>query len=172
MDIVSKTINTLRFLSIDQVNQASSGHPGAPMGVAPIAYVLFKKIIEHNPKNPLFFNRDRFILSNGHASALLYSTLFLSGYKYSLDDLKNFRQMNSKTPGHPEINPSLGIEVTTGPLGQGFANGVGMAISEKILSSKFNIDSQIINHYIYAIVGDGDLQEGISSEAASLAGTL
>ena len=172
MDIVSKTINTLRFLSIDQVNQANSGHPGAPMGVAGIAYVLFKKIMKHSPKNPLFFNRDRFILSNGHASALLYSTLFLSGYKYSIDDLKSFRQMNSKTPGHPEINPSMGIEVTTGPLGQGFANGVGMAISEKILSSKFNIDSEIINHYIYSIVGDGDLQEGISSEAASLAGTL
>ena len=169
MNIEDKSINTLRFLSIDQVNKANSGHPGAPMGAAPIAYTLYKKIMTHNPSNPKFHNRDRFILSIGHASALLYSLLHLSGYNFSLEDLKNFRQFGSKTPGHPERDIALGIEVTTGPLGQGFANGVGMAISEKMLSSKFN---KIIDHNIYGIVGDGDLQEGIASEAASLAGTL
>jgi len=169
MNIEDKTINTLRFLSVDQVNRANSGHPGAPMGAAPIAYTLYKKIMKHNPGNPRFHNRDRFILSIGHASALLYSVLHLSGYDFSLEDLKNFRQFGSKTPGHPERDIDLGIEVTTGPLGQGFANGVGMAISEKMLSSKFN---KIIDHNIYGIVGDGDLQEGIASEAASLAGTL
>jgi transketolase len=169
MHIENKSINTLRFLSIDQVNSANSGHPGAPMGAAPIAYTLFKNIMKHNPNNPRFYNRDRFILSIGHASALLYSVLHLSGYNFSLDDLKKFRQFGSKTPGHPERDIDLGIEVTTGPLGQGFANGVGMAISEKMLSSKFN---KIIDHNIYGIVGDGDLQEGIASEAASLAGTL
>ena len=129
--IEDKTINTLRFLSVDQVNRANSGHPGAPMGAAPIAYTLYKKIMKHNPGNPRFHNRDRFILSIGHASALLYSVLHLSGYDFSLEDLKNFRQFGSKTPGHPERDIDLGIEVTTGPLGQGFANGVGMAISEK-----------------------------------------
>ena len=169
MNIEEKSINALRFLSIDQVNSANSGHPGAPMGAAPIAYTLFKKIMKHNPNNPKFYNRDRFILSIGHASALLYSVLYLSGYDFELNDLKKFRQFGSKTPGHPERDLSLGIEVTTGPLGQGFANGVGMAISEKMLSSKYK---KIIDHYIYGIVGDGDLQEGIASEAASLAGTL
>ena len=169
MNIEEKCINALRFLSIDQVNKAASGHPGAPMGAAVIAYVLFKNIMNHNPDNPNFINRDRFILSIGHASALLYSVLHLSGYKFSLEDLKNFRQLGSITPGHPERDIDLGIEVTTGPLGQGFANGVGMAISEKMMSQKY---SDLINHYIYGIVGDGDLQEGISSESASLAGTL
>jgi len=169
MNIEEKSINALRFLSIDQVNSANSGHPGAPMGAAPIAYTLFKKIMKHNPNNPKFYNRDRFILSIGHASALLYSVLYLSGYDFELNDLKKFRQFGSKTPGHPERDLSLGIEVTTGPLGQGFANGVGMAISEKMLCSKYK---KIIDHYIYGIVGDGDLQEGIASEAASLAGTL
>jgi len=169
MNIEEKSINALRFLSIDQVNSANSGHPGAPMGAAPIAYTLFKKIMRHNPNNPKFHNRDRFILSIGHASALLYSVLYLTGYDFELDDLKKFRQFGSKTPGHPERDLNLGIEVTTGPLGQGFANGVGMAISEKMLSSKYK---EIIDHYIFGIVGDGDLQEGIASEAASLAGTL
>ena len=168
MNIDEKTINALRFLSIDQVNQANSGHPGAPMGAATIAYVLFKKIMNHSPSNPHFFNRDRFVLSIGHASALLYSILFLSGYKFKIEDLKEFRQLGSKTPGHPERDLDLGIEVTTGPLGQGFANGIGMALSEKLLSNKHNI----VDHFIYGIVGDGDLQEGIASEAASLAGTL
>ena len=169
MNIEEKSINALRFLSIDQVNKAASGHPGAPMGAAVIAYVLFKNIMNHNPDNPNFINRDRFILSIGHASALLYSVLHLSGYKFSLEDLKNFRQLGSITPGHPERDIDLGIEVTTGPLGQGFANGVGMAISEKMMAQKY---SKLINHFIYGIVGDGDLQEGISSESASLAGTL
>lgn len=169
MNIEEKCINALRFLSIDQVNKAVSGHPGAPMGAAVIAYVLFKNIMNHNPDNPNFINRDRFILSIGHASALLYSVLHLSGYKFSLEDLKNFRQLGSITPGHPERDIDLGIEVTTGPLGQGFANGVGMAISEKMMAQKY---SKLINHFIYGIVGDGDLQEGISSESASLAGTL
>ena len=169
MNIEEKCINALRFLSIDQVNKAASGHPGAPMGAAVIAYVLFKNIMNHNPDNPNFINRDRFILSIGHASALLYSVLHLSGYKFSLEDLKNFRQLGSITPGHPERDIDLGIEVTSGPLGQGFANGVGMAISEKMMAQKY---SKLINHFIYGIVGDGDLQEGISSESASLAGTL
>ena len=169
MNIEEKCINALRFLSIDQVNKAASGHPGAPMGAAVIAYVLFKNIMNHNPDNPNFINRDRFILSIGHASALLYSVLHLSGYKFSLEDLKNFRQLGSITPGHPERDIDLGIEVTTGPLGQGFANGVGMAISEKMMAQKY---SKLINHFIYGIVGHGDLQEGISSESASLAGTL
>ncbi len=169
MNIEEKCINALRFLSIDQVNKAASGHPGAPMGAAVIAYVLFKNIMNHNPDNPNFINRDRFILSIGHASALLYSVLHLSGYKFSVEDLKNFRQLGSITPGHPERDIDLGIEVTTGPLGQGFANGVGMAISEKMMAQKY---SKLINHFIYGIVGDGDLQEGISSESASLAGTL
>ena len=169
MNVEEKCINALRFLSIDQVNKAASGHPGAPMGAAVIAYVLFKNIMNHNPDNPNFINRDRFILSIGHASALLYSVLHLSGYKFSLEDLKNFRQLGSITPGHPERDIDLGIEVTTGPLGQGFANGVGMAISEKMMAQKY---SKLINHFIYGIVGDGDLQEGISSESASLAGTL
>ncbi|MBL40084.1 MAG: transketolase [Chloroflexi bacterium] len=169
MNIEKKSINALRFLSIDQVNKASSGHPGAPMGAASIIYLLFKKIMNHNPNNPYFLNRDRFILSIGHASALLYSILHLSGYKFSINDLQNFRQLNSITPGHPERDLELGIEVTTGPLGQGFANGVGMAISEKMMSEKYD---NLIDHHIYGIVGDGDLQEGISSESASLAGTL
>ena len=169
MNIEEKAINTLRFLSVDQVNSANSGHPGAPMGAAPIAYTLFKKIMNHSPSNPRFHNRDRFILSIGHASALLYSVLHLTGYNFGINDLKKFRKFGSKTPGHPERDIDLGIEVTTGPLGQGFANGVGMAISEKMMSSKYK---NIIDHYIYGIVGDGDLQEGISSEAASLAGTL
>lgn len=166
-------INTIRFLSIDAVQKANSGHPGAPMGMAPMAYTLWTKALKHNPKNPKWFDRDRFILSAGHASMLLYSLLHLSGYDLSLEEIKNFRQWDSKTAGHPEYRHTPGVEVTTGPLGQGFANGIGMAIAEKWLSSKFNKDNySIVDHYTYGIVSDGDLMEGVSSEAASLAGHL
>ncbi|MEE8357825.1 MAG: transketolase [Candidatus Hydrothermarchaeales archaeon] len=166
-------INTIRFLAVDAVEKAKSGHPGLPLGAAPMAYVLWDRILNHNPKNPGWINRDRFILSAGHGSALLYSLLHLYGYDISLDDLKRFRQWDSKTPGHPEYNPSLGIEATTGPLGQGFAMGVGIAIAERFLGNCFNSpEFPIIDHYTYAIVSDGDLMEGISSEAASLAGYL
>jgi len=161
--IENKVINTMRLLSVDMVDLANSGHPGAPLGCAPTMFVLWCKIMNFNPENPLWINRDRFILSNGHACALLYSTLYLLGYDYNIDDLKNFRQLHSKTPGHPEFNQSLGIEVSTGPLGQGIANGVGMAIASK----KMNL-----NNYVYVMCGDGCLMEGISYEAASLAGHL
>ncbi len=168
-----KCINTIRFLSIDAIEKAKSGHPGAPLGMASFAYVLWNKFLKHNPHNPKWFNRDRFILSAGHASALLYSLLHLTGYPISIEDLKNFRQWGSKTPGHPEYGLTEGVETTTGPLGQGFATGVGMAMAEKWLSSHFNRDGfPIVDHFTYAIVSDGDLEEGISSEAASLAGTL
>ena len=166
-------INTIRFLAVDAVEQARSGHPGAPMGDAPLAYVLWDRFLKHNPNDPAWPNRDRFILSNGHASALLYSLLHLTGYEISLDDLKNFRQWGSKTPGHPEYDLASGVELTTGPLGQGFANGVGMAIAERWLAQRYNRQShEIIDHRTYAIVSDGDLQEGVAAEAASLAGTL
>ena len=166
-------INTLRFLCADAVEKAKSGHPGAPMGLSPVGYILWKNHLKFNPKNPDWFNRDRFILSAGHASILLYSILHLTGYDLTLDDLKSFRQLGSKTPGHPEFGTTKGVEATTGPLGQGFANGVGMAIAEKILATKFNQPRmKIVDHYTYSIVSDGDLMEGISSEAASLAGTL
>ncbi|HDS00427.1 MAG TPA: transketolase [candidate division Zixibacteria bacterium] len=170
-EIDQLAINTIRFLSIDAVQKANSGHPGAPMGMAPAIYVLWDRFLKHNPKNPEWFNRDRFILSAGHASMLLYSMLYMTGYDISLDDIRNFRQWGSRTPGHPEYNLSCGIEVTTGPLGQGFANGVGMAVAEKFLAAKFNRPGfDVIDHYIYAMVSDGDLQEGISYEAASFAG--
>ncbi len=166
-------VNTIRFLAVDAVEKAKSGHPGLPLGAAPMAYVLWDRILNHNPKNPGWINRDRFILSAGHGSALLYSLLHLYGYDISLDDLKRFRQWGSKTPGHPEYNPSLGIEATTDPLGQGFAMGVGIAIAERFLGNCFNShEFPIIDHYTYALVSDGDLMEGISSEAASLAGYL
>jgi transketolase len=166
-------VNTIRFLAVDAVQKANSGHPGAPLGAATAAYVLWDRFLKHNPGNPKWPDRDRFILSAGHASAMLYSLLHLTGYDISLDEIKQFRQWGSKTPGHPEYNPESGVEVTTGPLGQGFANGVGMAIAERWLAHTYNRPSQeIINHYIYAIVSDGDLEEGVSSEAASLAGTL
>ena len=166
-------INTIRFLSIDAVQQANSGHPGAPMGAAPMAYVLWDRFLKHNPTDPQWPDRDRFILSAGHASALLYSLLHLTGYDLPLDELKRFRQLGSKTPGHPEYGLAPGVEVTTGPLGQGFANGVGMAIAERWLAHHFNRPGhEIIDHYVYALVSDGDLQEGVASEAASLAGTL
>lgn len=164
-------INTIRFLAVDAVEKAKSGHPGAPMGAAPLAYVLWTKHLKHAPQNPSWVNRDRFILSAGHASMLLYSLLHLTGYDLSLEDLKNFRQWGSKTPGHPEIGVTPGVETTTGPLGQGFANGVGMALAERWLSERYNKKGhEIINHYTYTIVSDGDLEEGISSEAASFAG--
>jgi len=166
-------INTIRFLSVDAVQQANSGHPGMPMGAAPMAYVLWSKFLRHSPRNPGWPDRDRFVLSAGHGSMLLYSLLHLNGYDLSLDDLKNFRQWGSKTPGHPEYGDTPGVETTTGPLGQGFATGVGMAIAERHLAAKFNKANQdIVDHYTYGIVSDGDLMEGISHEAASLAGHL
>ncbi len=166
-------INTIRVLSLDQVQTAKSGHPGMPLGASPMAYVLWDKFLKHNPKNPKWFNRDRFILSAGHASAMLYSLLHLYGYDLPLEELKRFRQWGSKTPGHPEYGHTPGVEATTGPLGQGFGMGVGMAIAECYLASYFNRDGfNIVDHYTYAIVSDGDLMEGISSEAAALAGRL
>ena len=166
-------INTIRFLAVDAVQKANSGHPGAPMGAAPMAYVLWDRFLKHNPNDPKWPDRDRFILSAGHASAMLYALLHLTGYDLSLDEIKQFRQWGSKTPGHPEYGLVPGVEVTTGPLGQGFANGVGMAIAERWLAQHYNRPGyEIINHYTYAIVSDGDLMEGVSSEAASLAGTL
>ena len=166
-------INTIRMLSADCVQKANSGHPGMPMGAAPMAYVLWTKFLRHNPKNPLWPDRDRFVLSAGHGSMLLYSLLYLTGYDLTLEDLKNFRQWKSKTPGHPEYGITPGVETTTGPLGQGFANGVGMAIAERHLAAVFNRPGrEIVDHYTYAIVSDGDLMEGISHEAASLAGHL
>ena len=168
-----KCINTIRFLSADGVQKAESGHPGLPMGTAPMAYTLWTRHLNHNPANPNWANRDRFILSGGHGSMLLYSLLHLTGYDLSLDELKNFRQWGSLTPGHPEFGMTPGVETTTGPLGQGFANGVGMAMAEAHLAAVFNRPGyEIIDHYTYAIVTDGDLMEGVSSEAASLAGTL
>ena len=166
-------VNAIRFLSIDAVEKAKSGHPGAPMGMADIAYVLWKKFLKHNPNNPNWINRDRFILSNGHGSMLLYSLLHLTGYKISINDIKNFRQLNSITPGHPECDITPGVETTTGPLGQGLANAVGMAIAEKSLGDEFNkTGHKLIDHHTYVFVGDGCLMEGISHEVCSLAGTL
>ena len=173
MTIDELCIQTIRTLSIDGVQKANSGHPGAPMGLAPLAYVLFTKIMQHNPDNPHWFNRDRFVLSNGHASMLLYSMLHLCGYDLPLDELKQFRQWGSKTPGHPEVHHTAGVETTTGPLGQGVMNSVGMAIAEAHLAATYNRDGfDIVNHFTYAICGDGDLMEGASHEAASLAGHL
>ena len=168
----SEPVNALRFLSIDAVQKANSGHPGMPMGMAEIATALWKNHLNHNPLNPHWFNRDRFILSNGHGSMLLYSLLHLTGYEISIDDLKDFRKLKSKTPGHPEYDLDYGVETTTGPLGQGIANAVGMAISEKILAAEFNSDDHSpVNHFTYAFLGDGCLMEGISHEACSFAGT-
>lgn len=166
-------INTIRMLSADAVQKANSGHPGMPMGDAAMAYVLWTKFLKHNPKNPHWQNRDRFILSAGHGSMLLYSLLHLTGHNISLDDIKDFRQWESKTPGHPEYCLDCGIEMTTGPLGQGFATGVGMAIAQKYLAALFNKPAfKLFDYYIYAITSDGDMMEGVSSEAASLAGHL
>lgn len=188
-DLQERALNTLRFLSADAVQQANSGHPGLPMGAAAMAYAIWTRHLRHNPKNPRWPDRDRFILSGGHGSALLYSLLHLTGYDLSLEEIKRFRQWGSLTPGHPEYGLTPGVEITTGPLGQGFANGVGMAIAEAHLAAGFNHPipqppnppttqppnyptTQLINHYVYAIVTDGDLMEGVSSEAASLAGHL
>jgi transketolase len=166
-------INTIRMLAVDAVQKANSGHPGMPMGAAPMAYTLWTRFLKHNPRNPQWPDRDRFVLSAGHGSMLLYSLLHLTGYDLSLDDLKAFRQWGSKTPGHPEYGHTPGVETTTGPLGQGFANGVGMAMAESFLAARFNrLDFPIVDHFTYAIVSDGDLMEGISHETASLAGHL
>ena len=166
-------VNTIRTLSMDAVQAANSGHPGMPMGMADVAYVLWNQFLKHNPSNPKWFDRDRFVLSAGHGSMLLYSLLHLYGYDMPLDEIKNFRQLGSITPGHPEYGMTPGVETTTGPLGQGFATGVGMAMAERFMAETFNKDSHnLIDHYTYAIVSDGDLMEGISHEAASLAGHL
>jgi transketolase len=167
------SIDTLRLLAVDAVQKANSGHPGAPLGCSPIAYLLFHKLMKHNPANAKWADRDRFVLSNGHASALLYSTLYLCGYKVTLDDLKSFRQLHSITPGHPEAGETDGVEVTTGPLGQGLAMSVGLAMAEKHLGAVYNEPGfDVVDHHTYVLCGDGDLMEGVSHEAASLAGTL
>ena len=167
------SINTIRMLSVDAVQKANSGHPGAPMGLAPAAYVLWTRFLKHNPQNPSWPDRDRFVLSAGHGSMLLYSMLFLTGYDLPLDQIKQFRQWGSRTPGHPERGHTPGVETTTGPLGQGFGNGVGMAIAEAHLAARYNRPGfDVINHFTYGIVSDGDLMEGVASEAASLAGHL
>ena len=172
-DLDQLCINTIRFLAVDAVQKANSGHPGAPMGAAPMAYTVWDRFLKHNPGDPSWPDRDRFVLSAGHASMLLYSLLHLYGYDLPLEEIKAFRQWGSKTPGHPEYGLTPGVEVTTGPLGQGFANGVGMAVAERWLAERYNRPGhEIIDHHVYAIVSDGDLQEGVSSEAASLAGTL
>ena len=166
-------VNTIRMVSADGVEKANSGHPGMPMGAATVAYVLWTRFLKHNPVNPDWPDRDRFVLSAGHGSMLIYSLLHLTGYDLSLEELKNFRQWGSKTPGHPESHVTKGVETTTGPLGQGFANGVGMAIAERFLAAHFNRPGHdIVDHHIYGIVSDGDLMEGVSHEAASLAGHL
>ncbi len=166
-----EVITALRMLAVDMIEEARSGHPGMPLGAAPMAYVLFFEVMQHNPTNPQWPNRDRFILSAGHGSALLYALLYLSGYDLSIEDLRRFRQLGSRTPGHPEYGLTPGVETTTGPLGQGFANGVGMALAERIFAQRFNReDFPLVDHRVYAIVSDGDLMEGISHEAASLAG--
>ncbi len=169
--IEEKSINTIRLLAVDAIQKANSGHPGMPMGMAPVAYLLYKNIMNHNPQNSKWLNRDRFVLSGGHGSMLLYSVLHLSGYKILLEDIKNFRQWGSKTPGHPEFGHTDGVETTTGPLGQGLANAIGMAVAQKHLAAIFNKDDfKILDHFIFAEAGDGDLMEGISHEAASFAG--
>ena len=163
--------NAIRALSMDAVQKANSGHPGAPMGMADIAEVLWNSHMHHNPNNPKWVDRDRFILSNGHGSMLIYSLLHLTGYDLSIDDLKNFRQLHSKTPGHPEYGYAPGVETTTGPLGQGITNAVGMAIAEKVMAGQFNRDGHhIVDHNTFVFMGDGCMMEGISHEACSLAG--
>src|SRR5690242_7156385 len=166
-------IDTIRFLSIDAVQKANSGHPGMPMGAAPMAYVLWNRFLRHNPANPAWFDRDRFVLSAGHGSMLLCSLLFLTSYDLPLEEIERFRQWGSRTPGHPERGETPGVEVTTGPLGQGIANAVGMAMAEAHLAARYNRDGfEIVNHYTYCLAGDGDLMEGVSAEAVSLAGHL
>jgi len=166
-------VNTIRTLAMDAVQKAGSGHPGAPMGLAPVAWVLFSRVLRHNPGNPAWPDRDRFVLSCGHASMLLYATLHLTGYDLSLDDLKSFRQWGSRTPGHPEYRETPGVEMTTGPLGQGCATSVGMALAEAHLAARFNRPEHVVvDHMTWVLCSDGDLMEGVSSEAASLAGHL
>ncbi|MBV9270066.1 MAG: transketolase, partial [Candidatus Eremiobacteraeota bacterium] len=165
-------INAIRFLAVDAVQKANSGHPGLPLGAAAFAYTLWTKHLRFNPKDPKWFNRDRFILSAGHGSMLLYALLYLTGYDLSLDDIKQFRQLGSKTPGHPEYHHTPGVEVTTGPLGQGFANAVGLAIAEAHLAAAYNREQKIVDHHTYVLCSDGDMMEGVASEAASLAGHL
>ena len=160
------SINTIRTLSMDAVQKANSGHPGTPMALAPLAYVLFTRVMKHNPGNDQWFDRDRFVLSAGHASMLLYSMLYLTGYGLELEDLESFRQLGSPTAGHPERKHAKGIETTTGPLGQGVSNAVGLALAERMLAARFNVDGdELIDHFTYTIVSDGDLQEGVASEA-------
>jgi len=174
MTMIQETcVQTLRFLAADEVEKAKSGHPGFPLGTAPLMFTLWDKFMRYNPADPKWFNRDRFVLSPGHGSALLYAMLHLAGYEITIDDLKNFRQWGSKTPGHPEYGVTPGVDVSTGPLGHGFAMGAGMALAERMLAAKYNKpDFAIINHYTYGLVSDGDLMEGVASEAASLAGTM
>src|SRR6201995_3862636 len=170
-DLPALAINTLRTLSIDAVQKANSGHPGLPLGCAPMAYTLWQRYLKHDPSAPKWFDRDRFVLSAGHGSALLYSLLHLTGYDLPLDELKQFRQWGSKTPGHPERGHTVGVEVATGPLGQGLSNSVGLAMAEAWLGAKYNRPGHtIIDHHTYGICGDGDLMEGITQEAASIAG--
>ena len=171
--IDERAINTIRFLAVDAVQRAESGHPGMPMGAAAMAYTLWTRHLNHNPRDPQWPDRDRFVLSAGHGSMLLYALLHLTGYDLSMEEIKNFRQWGSKTPGHPEAHLTPGVETTTGPLGQGVANAVGMAIAEKHLAARFNTpEHSIVDHYTYAICSDGDLMEGISHEAASMAGHM
>jgi len=173
LEIDTQCVNTIRTLSMDAIQKANSGHPGAPMGLAPAAYVLWTRFLKHNPQNPDWHDRDRFVLSGGHASMLLYSLLYLTGYGLTLDDIKNFRQWGSKTPGHPEFGHTTGVETTTGPLGQGVTNAVGMAMAERHLASLFNQpEHEVVNHNTFVMCGDGDMMEGLTSEAASLAGHL
>ena len=173
MQLDQISVNTIRFLSVDAVQKAESGHPGLPLGAAPMAYVLWTRFLQHNPSNPRWFNRDRFVLSAGHGSMLLYSLLHLTGYDLPMEEIKQFRQWGSRTPGHPERGVTPGVDVATGPLGQGFGNGIGMAIAEGYLAARYNRpEFEIINHFTYALVSDGDLMEGVAAEAASLAGHL
>ncbi|MGD8634582.1 MAG: transketolase, partial [Anaerolineales bacterium] len=172
-DLDLKCINTLRFLAVDAVERAGSGHPGLPMGSAAMAYILWDRFLKFNPADPIWPDRDRFVLSAGHGSMLLYALLHLTGFDLSMDELQGFRQWGSQTPGHPEFGRTPGVEATTGPLGQGFANAVGMAVAEAALAERFNRPGyEVVDHHTYALVSDGDLMEGISSEAASLAGHL
>jgi transketolase len=165
--------NAIRMLAVDAVERAKSGHPGAPMGMADIAEVLWNRHLRHNPRNPHWANRDRFVLSNGHGSMLIYALLHLTGYDLPMEELKNFRQLHSKTPGHLEVGVTPGIETTTGPLGQGLANAVGMALAEKLLAAEFNREAHaVVDHFTYTFLGDGCMMEGISHEVCSLAGTL
>ena len=172
-DLDRLSINAIRMLSIDAVQQANSGHPGMPMGAATMAFVLWTRHLRQKPQNPSWPDRDRFVLSAGHGSMLLYSLLFLTGYDLTLDEIERFRQWNSRTPGHPERGRTPGVEVTTGPLGQGVGNGVGLAIAERWLAATFNRPHvDIVNHYTYVLASDGDMMEGVAAEAASIAGTL